>query len=127
MALHWLFTGSSWALCWLYTCSIFLLVLHWPCLFAVSASGSHYSIGLHARAFLRSSGMVLLVALFWLFPSPALAMPWNLVLLGASLPLCWLFISAGFSLALLWYCSGSVPWLDLYWRCASLLLLLASS
>jgi hypothetical protein len=86
-----------------------LLVLHWPCLFAVSASGGHHFVGLHACVFLRSSGMVLLVALFWLFPSPALAMPWNLVLLGASLLLCWLFVSAGFLLALLWRCSGSVP------------------
>jgi hypothetical protein len=44
--------------------------------------------------------MVLLVALFWLFPGTVLAMSWNLVLLGMSPPLHWPFISVDFSLVL---------------------------
>jgi hypothetical protein len=48
----------------------------------------------------RSSGVVLLVALFWLFPGTVPAMSWNLVLPGASPPLRWPFVSVDFSLAL---------------------------
>ncbi|KAL4766684.1 hypothetical protein BDW60DRAFT_212772 [Aspergillus nidulans var. acristatus] len=150
VALRWLFTGSSSALCWLYTCSVFLLVLRWPCLFTVSASGCHHSVGLHARVLLaqlwRAAAGGPVMAVSWccardvlehgppglvpttalaicicrLFTGAALAVLWLCTLTGSTLALRQLAAATGFFLLLCWLFPGAVL---LWLPCAAALVL----